>query len=117
MTNTIQSRKHNNKFKVTPIIAIAAIVIIAFSFLFHVAYQHGDGTSYGTGYEMGRTIRNLMDKISLKNGIGVGSVIAILASWERNKSILWAVLHAIFGWFYVIYFALTRKNQNNYKKI
>ncbi|MGB5666270.1 MAG: hypothetical protein WBM53_05450 [Maribacter sp.] len=112
MTNTIQSRKDNNRFKVTPIIAIAVIVIIGFSFLFHVAYQHGDGTSYGTGYEMGRIMRNLMDKISLKNGIGVGSVIAILASWERNKSIFWAILHAIFGWFYVIYFAMTRKKQN-----
>lgn len=44
-----------------------------------------------------------------KSGIGLGSVIAVVTSWDRNKSILWAILHGIFGWFYVIYFALTRK--------
>lgn len=43
-----------------------------------------------------------------QSGIGLGSVLAIVTSWDRNKSILWAILHAIFGWFYVIYFALTR---------
>ncbi|MCI0921946.1 hypothetical protein IP023_11330 [Sphingobacterium rhinopitheci] len=43
-----------------------------------------------------------------QSGIGIGSAIAIVASWDRNKSILWAILHGIFGWFYVIYFALTR---------
>ncbi|MCB9310653.1 MAG: hypothetical protein H6567_11400 [Lewinellaceae bacterium] len=45
---------------------------------------------------------------SAAGGIGVGSVIAIVASWSRNKSVLWAILHAILGWFYVIYFVLTR---------
>lgn len=44
-----------------------------------------------------------------KSGIGLGSVIAVVASWDRNKSILWAIIHGIFGWLYVIYFALTRK--------
>lgn len=41
-------------------------------------------------------------------GIGVGSIIAIVASWTRNKSVLWAILHACFGWLYVIYYVLTR---------
>ena len=45
----------------------------------------------------------------LINGIGFGSVIAGITSWERNKSVLWAVIHGIFSWFYVIYFVLTRK--------
>lgn len=44
-----------------------------------------------------------------QSGIGLGSVIAVVASWDRNKSILWAILHGILSWFYVIYFALTRK--------
>ena len=39
--------------------------------------------------------------------IGLGSVIAVVASWDRNRSILWAILHGILGWLYVIYFALT----------
>ena len=41
-------------------------------------------------------------------GLGIGSVIAIVASWSRNHSVLWAILHAILGWFYVIYYVLTR---------
>jgi hypothetical protein len=44
-----------------------------------------------------------------QQAIGIGSVIAVVCSWQRNKSILWAILHAVFSWFYVIYFALTRK--------
>jgi len=45
----------------------------------------------------------------ITNGIGLGSVIAGVTSWERNKSVLLAIIHGIFGWLYVIYFVLTRK--------
>lgn len=41
-------------------------------------------------------------------GIGLGSAIAVAISWSLNKSILWAIVHGFFGWFYVIYHALTR---------
>lgn len=44
----------------------------------------------------------------LSGGIGVGSVIAIVASWSRNHSILWAIIHGFLGWIYVIYYILTR---------
>jgi hypothetical protein len=44
-------------------------------------------------------------------GIGLGSVIAAICSWERNHSIIWAIIAAILSWFYVIYFALTRRLQ------
>ena len=39
-------------------------------------------------------------------GIGFGTALAITISWSVNKSILWAIVHGIFSWFYVIYFAL-----------
>jgi len=39
-------------------------------------------------------------------GIGFGTALAITISWSANKSILWAIIHGIFSWFYVIYFAL-----------
>jgi hypothetical protein len=42
-------------------------------------------------------------------GVGLGSVIAVVASWHRNQSILWAILAGILSWFYVIYYALTEK--------
>ncbi|HET9864088.1 MAG TPA: hypothetical protein VFP37_11635 [Steroidobacteraceae bacterium] len=43
-----------------------------------------------------------------QTGIGIGSAIAIVCSWQRNRSILWAILAGILSWFYVIYFAATR---------
>ncbi|WP_312077021.1 hypothetical protein [Chryseobacterium sp.] len=45
-----------------------------------------------------------------QTGIGLGSVIAVVASWDRNRSILWAIIHAFFGWLYVVYFAISRKD-------
>jgi hypothetical protein len=41
-----------------------------------------------------------------KYGIGFGSALAIAISYTTNKSILWAIIHGILGWLYVIYFAL-----------
>ena len=45
-----------------------------------------------------------------QSGIGLGSAIAVVCSWERNRSILWALLAGLFSWLYVIYFALTRRS-------
>ena len=42
-------------------------------------------------------------------GIGFGSALAITISWSVHHSILWAIVHGIFSWFYVIYYALTRQ--------
>lgn len=44
-----------------------------------------------------------------QSGIGLGSAIAVVCSWQRNRSILWAILAGILSWIYVIYFALTRR--------
>jgi len=44
-----------------------------------------------------------------RDGVGLGSVIAVVCSWQRNRSVLWAVLAGILSWFYVIYFAITRR--------
>lgn len=40
------------------------------------------------------------------SGVGLGSVIAVILSWTTNHSILWAIAHGIFSWFYVIYWVL-----------
>ncbi|MEP6711638.1 MAG: hypothetical protein ABJA37_04435 [Ferruginibacter sp.] len=42
-------------------------------------------------------------------GIGLGTIIAVVISWSRNKSILWAIIHGILGWLYVIYAILVKK--------
>lgn len=45
---------------------------------------------------------------AIDGGIGLGSIVAVVASWSRNKSILWAVIHGLLGWIYVVYFLFTR---------
>ncbi|HEY4156192.1 MAG TPA: hypothetical protein VGM24_12215 [Puia sp.] len=42
-------------------------------------------------------------------GVGLGTIIAVVVSWSRNKSILWAIIHGILGWLYVIYALLIPK--------
>lgn len=44
----------------------------------------------------------------VKSGVSLGSALAIAISWSVHKSILWAILHGILSWVYVIYYALTR---------
>jgi len=46
--------------------------------------------------------------INVGSGLSMGSALAMILSFERSHSILWAMLHGIFSWFYVIYFAVTR---------
>jgi hypothetical protein len=36
-------------------------------------------------------------------GIGFGSALAMILSFELNHSILWAIVHGICSWFYVLY--------------
>lgn len=75
------------------------------------------GTHSLVGYSKGLIIprdlvRNLLGIYLGENmntssaGIGLGSVLAIIISWSLNHSILWAIIHGLFGWFYVIYYVL-----------
>ena len=48
-------------------------------------------------------------KETARAGISMGTALAIAISWSVNKSILWAIIHGIFSWFYVIYFALFKR--------
>ena len=41
-----------------------------------------------------------------KYGVGFGSALAMVISYNANHSILWAIIHGILSWLYVIYFAL-----------
>jgi hypothetical protein len=48
---------------------------------------------------------------AIQVGISMGCAIAIVCSWQRNRSILWAILAGFLTWLYVIYFALTRRSE------
>ena len=43
-----------------------------------------------------------------RSGIGFGAALAIVISWSNNSSILWAIVHGVLSWLYVIYYAATR---------
>ena len=43
-----------------------------------------------------------------RTGIGFGTALAIVISWSANKSVLWAIIHGVFSWLYVIYYVLVR---------
>ncbi|MBU0457221.1 MAG: hypothetical protein ABH824_02815 [Nanoarchaeota archaeon] len=42
----------------------------------------------------------------ISSGISMGSALAMILSYVEHKSILWAILHGILSWLYVIYFAI-----------
>ena len=44
--------------------------------------------------------------VSTGTGIGLGNVIAAVVSYCSWHSIGWAILHGIFGWIYIIYYAI-----------
>lgn len=58
------------------------------------------GGHYESGYQ----------PIYVYPGIGLGTIIAVVVSWSRNHSILWAIIHGFLGWLYVIY-AILVKNE------
>ena len=44
----------------------------------------------------------------VSSGISFGSALAITISWSLNHSVLWAIIHGLFSWFYVIYYLIVR---------
>ncbi len=41
-----------------------------------------------------------------KAGISFGTALAIAISWSANQSVLWAIVHGILSWVYVIYYVI-----------
>lgn len=37
---------------------------------------------------------------------GIGNALAVIMTWSTNHSILYAILHGILGWLYVIYWCM-----------
>lgn len=46
----------------------------------------------------------------VKSSLGFGAVLAMVMSWTLNKSLLWALIHGILGWIYVIYYLITKED-------
>jgi hypothetical protein len=45
-------------------------------------------------------------KETIRTGISFGSALAMVISWSVNKSVLWAIIHGIFSWLYVVYYII-----------
>ena len=45
-------------------------------------------------------------KTIAKEGISLGSVLALVISYVKWKSIAWAIFHSFWGWGYVLYFVV-----------
>lgn len=45
-------------------------------------------------------------KLILVHGTSFGTALAMAISFNVNHSVLWAIIHGIFSWFYVVYYAL-----------
>lgn len=43
---------------------------------------------------------------AVRNGIGFGTALAIVLSWSINKSVLWAIIHGLLSWIYVVYYVI-----------
>jgi len=41
-------------------------------------------------------------------GVSMGCALAMILSWSANHSIIWAIIHGVFSWVYVIYFAIMK---------
>ena len=55
-----------------------------------------------------RSEQRVVVKEVVKRGASFGSALAMVISYTAHKSVLWAILHGLFSWFYVIYFLITR---------
>jgi hypothetical protein len=62
-----------------------------------------------SGFMLIAQIANQTTQTITETGLGLGSVLAMVCSWQRNRSILWAILAGFLSWLYVIYFAATRR--------
>lgn len=41
-----------------------------------------------------------------KASIGFGAALAIVMSWTANHAFIWALIHGVLGWIYVVYYLL-----------
>ncbi|ADV47994.1 hypothetical protein Celal_0655 [Cellulophaga algicola DSM 14237] len=112
MNKKTQTQNKNLKYVVYTLIGIALFIAVVgvVSFVAHESGHReiGNIDAYNTGKRVGASLRVFINFI-LKSGFLMGSFIAIAASWEKNKSISKAMLHAVLSWGYVVYYAITRK--------
>jgi hypothetical protein len=84
------------KFEIMPGTRTSIILI---SLLFLVSCVSGASNGY-------------VQPVYVYPGVGLGTIIAVVLSWNRNQSILWAIIHGLLGWLYVIYVLIVGKKKD-----
>jgi len=49
---------------------------------------------------------NKSGHVATSSGVGLGSILAFIVSYATWHSIGWGIVHFIFGWAYLLYFAI-----------
>ncbi|WP_375331321.1 hypothetical protein [Candidatus Tisiphia endosymbiont of Oplodontha viridula] len=44
--------------------------------------------------------------IVMQHGVSFGAALAMAISFNINHSVLWAIVHGLFSWLYVVYYCL-----------
>jgi hypothetical protein len=52
------------------------------------------------------TYHNNTSREVVKKGIGFGACLAMVISFTMWKSVLWAIIHGLLGWIYVVYYLI-----------
>ena len=47
-----------------------------------------------------------MSNATVNTGMSLGNALAVVISYTHWHSILWAAIHGLFSWVYVIYYAI-----------
>jgi hypothetical protein len=80
--------------------------------LFRARQQTGSGLHRWDRHKFARSIEEhtmaSVTNISIREGFGFGSALAIAVSYANNHSIIWAIIHGLFSWLYVAYFVLLK---------
>ena len=78
----------------------------AFSLLFDIGLARHGIPAEREGEPMNGSRSYSVRMEGAKYGVSFGSALAIAISYNTNHSILWAIIHGILSWLYVLYFAL-----------
>lgn len=110
----VKSQEHKN-YKNFALAVVAILGIIFFVSIIGVIgffdgladrleFSNTQAESYRSGFVVGGLMRGYFSL-----GLFLGNMFAVLTSLEKHKSLPTAILYGVLGWFYVVYYALTRK--------
>ena len=104
MTNNIQeSTKKERDDKVFNFFGYFTITLFVLFIIIGFDYLYGNYSINNTGLSIGERIVSVIESTTPTKRIGLGTIIAVLMSWDKNKSVLWALVHGTLGWLYIVY--------------